>query len=170
MGSAKLKVFQMQNVVNLPTKSIPATKVKVSRAAVRAMRRQVVIAGIIGGVAVALTALSLHHLATGVELVTHTSAWQAWAMAIGIDVGFIASELAQLVIGAKLQKQIAIYLKSTIFGTLLASAAGNVGANVMYATGWLVAPAVLFGLGVPVLIYLLTRIGAALYIDCHARG
>jgi hypothetical protein len=146
------------------------TITKATRVQARAMRRQLVIAGAIGSVAVALTGLSLHHLATGVELVTHSSTWEAWSMAIGIDIGFVASELAQLVINPKLQKQIAVYLRSTIFGTLAASAAMNVGASVMHATGWLVYPAIAFGLGIPVLIYLLSRISAALYIDVHARS
>jgi ABC-type antimicrobial peptide transport system permease subunit len=48
----------------------------------------------VGLVATSLTALSLSHLAHGVEIVTHSAPWQAWSMAVGIDLGFIATELA----------------------------------------------------------------------------
>src|SRR5262245_745099 len=50
----------------------------------RAMRRQGATAVGIGAVAVTLTALSLSHLAHGIELVTHADGWESWAMAIGI--------------------------------------------------------------------------------------
>jgi hypothetical protein len=57
-----------------------------------------------------------------------------------------------------------------VLGTLAASAAMNVGAFAAHAGGWMLYPAVLFGLAVPALIYLFTRIGAALWIDCHTRS
>jgi len=43
-----------------------------------------------------LTALSLPHLAHGIELVTGAPAWESWLMAIGIDLGFLAPEIGQL--------------------------------------------------------------------------
>jgi hypothetical protein len=163
---------QAAQIVRLPSAKpqAPAAKHRLGKRAARAIRRQLIIAGTIGVVAVAITALSLHHLATGVELVTHSTTWEAWSMAIGIDIGFIATELSQLVIGEKLRKRLAIYLKTTVFGTLAASAAMNVGAFAAHADGWMLYPAVLFGLAIPALIYLFTRIGAGLYIDCHSRG
>jgi hypothetical protein len=103
-------------------------------------------------------------------MVTGSSTWEAWAMAVGIDIGFVATELGQLVIGERLRKAISVYLKTTIFGTLAASAMMNVGAFAAHADGWMVGPAVLMGLAIPTLIYLFTRIGAALYIDCHTRS
>jgi hypothetical protein len=39
-----------------------------------------------------------------------------------------------------------------------------------HADGWMLYPAVLFGLAIPSLIYLFIRIGASLYIDCHAKS
>jgi hypothetical protein len=53
---------------------------------------------------------------------------------------------------------------------IVLSAAMNVAAFTAQANGWLVYPGVLFGLAIPGLIYLTTRIAAAIYIDCHARG
>jgi hypothetical protein len=45
-------------------------------------------------VALALLGLSLSHLAAGVALVTGAGPSDGWAMAIGIDAGFVALELA----------------------------------------------------------------------------
>jgi hypothetical protein len=47
-------------------------------------------------VAGALLALSLSHLAAGVALVTGAGSTDGWLMAAGIDLGFIALELAVL--------------------------------------------------------------------------
>ena len=88
----------------------------------------------------------------------------------GDRLGFIATELSQLVIGEKLRKQITLYLKATIFGTLSASAAMKLFAFASHADGWMLYPAVLFGLAIPRLIYLFITIGASLYIDCHAKS
>src|SRR5262245_26986191 len=68
----------------------------------RAKRRQTRAAAAVGSVAMVLTALSLHHLASGIELVTRAPTVEAWAMAIGIDLGFIALEGAQLCVGTPL--------------------------------------------------------------------
>jgi hypothetical protein len=43
-------------------------------------------------VASTLTALSLTHLAHGISIVTAAPRWENWAMAIGIDLGFVALE------------------------------------------------------------------------------
>ena len=43
-----------------------------------------------------LLALSLSHLAAGIALVTGAGPFDGWLMAIGIDLGFIALELAAL--------------------------------------------------------------------------
>jgi hypothetical protein len=51
-----------------------------------------------------LTALSLSHLAHGVEIVTGSSTWESWAMAAGVDCGFITLELSQLAIGDIVRK------------------------------------------------------------------
>jgi hypothetical protein len=46
----------------------------------------------------------------------------------------------------------------------------NVFAFASHADGWMLYPAVLFGLAIPRLIYLFITIGASLYIDCHAKS
>jgi hypothetical protein len=75
----------------------------------------------IGLVAVTLTALSLSHLAYGIIIVT--DGWEAWAMEIGIDLGFVALELSQLAAtGDRVRKQISRFTKPAIIGTLTGSA------------------------------------------------
>lgn len=163
----------MSQVIALPTKSAPksqrtATK---SRRAVRAMRRQALAAAGIGLVAATLTGLSLSHLAHGIALVTAAPDWQAWSMAVGIDLGFVGLELSQLTIGEKLRKAVACYTRPAIAGTLIGSAALNAFAFATGASGPLMqAAAAVLGLAIPGLIYALTRIGAAIYIDTHARS
>jgi hypothetical protein len=85
-------------------KTIPATR-RGTRVG-KALRRQAGTAIGIGAVAVTLTALSLSHLAHGVEIVTGSTVWESWAMAVGIDLGFVALELSQLAINNKVRKQV----------------------------------------------------------------
>jgi hypothetical protein len=85
-------------VVRLPGRK-PASRYsqeKQSRRERAASRQQAFGAAALGFVAVALTALSLTHLAHGIAIVTGCPVWEAWAMAIGVDLGFVALELARL--------------------------------------------------------------------------
>ncbi len=158
------------NVVRLPSKR-NVQKAKRTTRRTRAMRRQAGTAVAVGFVAVTLTALSLSHLAHGVEIVTGSASWESWSMAIGIDLGFIALELSQLAINANVRRQIARFARPAILGTLAGSAAMNAFAFAAQTTNvWMMAAAVSLGIAIPTLIYALTRVGAALYIDVHTRG
>ena len=142
-----------------------------SRRAHKALRRQAGTAIGVGAVAVTLTALSLSHLAHGVEIVTGSSQWEAWAMAVGIDLGFLALELSQLAISDKVRRQVGKFARPAILGTLAGSAAMNAFAfAAQTATAYMMAAAITLGVAIPALIYALTRVGAALYIDCHGRA
>jgi hypothetical protein len=137
----------------------------------KAIRRQALTAIGIGLVAVTLTALSLSHLAHGVEIVTGSSPFEAWAMAVGIDLGFVALELSQISIGDRLRRTVARYARPAIVGTLIGSAAMNAFAFAAQADGYCMqAAAVAMGVAIPALIFAMTKVGAALYIDCHSRG
>jgi hypothetical protein len=158
----------MSNVAKLVIKNTPK---KSNRAFQKKMKRQAMAAVAIGAVSVALTGLSLDHLAHGIDIVTGTKGWQSWAMAIGIDAGFITMEIAQISAATdKLAKQISKFTKPAIVGTMVGSAAMNAFAFAASATGYMVAPAVVLGIAIPGMIYALTRVGAALYIDCHSKG
>lgn len=160
------------NVISIKSKEIKnAAKARANRSRSKAMKRQVMSALGIGGVAVTLTALSLNHLAHGIEIVTNAPSWEAYSMAIGIDCGFISAELAQLFASSKeLAKKISRFTKPAIVGTLIGSAAMNAFAFSNAVQGWMLAPAVLLGVAIPALIYALTRIGGALYMDCHNKS
>lgn len=53
-------------------------------------------AALLGTVASAMTVVSLTHIAGGVQLITHDAvpAWQAWGVAVGLDINYIAMEMA----------------------------------------------------------------------------
>lgn len=142
-----------------------------SKSHVKRMRRQGTAAVAIGAVAGTLVALSLSHLAHGIAIVTAAPEWESWAMAAGIDLGFVALEGAQVTASTTaLRNQIGKFTKPAIVGTLAGSAAMNAFAFASAASGWFVYAAVVLGVCIPALIYALTRIGAAMYIDCHSKG
>lgn len=158
----------MSNVAKLVIKN---TSKKSNRSLQKKIKRQAMSAVAIGAVSVALIGLSLDHLAHGIDIVTGTSGWQSWAMSIGIDVGFISMEIAQIsAVTDKLAKHISRFTKPAIVGTMVGSAAMNAFAFAASAVGYMVAPAVVLGIAIPGMIYALTRVGAALYIDCHSKG
>lgn len=151
------------NVVRLPraTRLIDRRK----KQAVRVNRQQAYAASAVGTVALALTALSLTHLSHGIEMVTHAPVWESWLMAFGVDAGFVAIELALLCpMSDKTARAIKSYATSAIGGTLVGSAALNALAFGAQAEGYMLYPAVLFGLAVPALIYAMTRIGATIWM------
>ena len=134
------------------------------------LKRQAMAGTAIGSVAVVLTGLSLDHLATGIEIVTNVSGWQNWAMAIAIDLGFITLELAQLsATTEKVSKAISRFTKPAIAGTMIGSDFMNAFAFAALASGYMVGPAIVLGLAIPAMIYSLTRVGAALYVDCDSK-
>jgi hypothetical protein len=61
-------------------------------------------AALLGMVASAMTVVSLAHVAGGVQSITHGAvpAWQAWGLAVGLDINYIAMEMAGLVTATQL--------------------------------------------------------------------
>lgn len=125
----------------------------------RMLKRQRIAAGAVGLVAVVLTGLSLSHLAHGIALVTNAPAIEAWAMAIGIDLGFVALELAQLCAARPaVRREIEQFTKPAIIGTLAASALMNGMAFGYAAQGYMIYFAAALGVTIPALIYALSRV------------
>lgn len=163
MSEATLHPFPKQKKVSRQARR--ATR------ATKALRRQAATAAGIGLVAVTLTGLSLSHLAHGVEVVTGSTPLEAWAMAIGIDLGFVALELSQITIGDRLRNKVARYAKPAILGTLVGSAAMNAFAFGSQASNYYtLAAGILLGVSIPALIYAMTKVGAMMYIDTNSRG
>lgn len=151
------------NVVRLPraTKLIDRRR----KQAVRLSRQQALSASAAGVVALVLTALSLTHLSHGIEMVTHSPTWESWAMAFGIDAGFVVIEFCLLCpMSDKTARAIKTWAAWAIGGTLVGSAALNALAFGAQAEGYMLYPAVMFGLAVPALIYAMTRIGATIWM------
>jgi len=151
-------------------KSAPSSAPKQQSKAQRyKLCRQRVVAGVIACVALVITVLSLSHLAAGVEVLTHDTPWHAKIMAVGFDLGFICMELAKLSISnEKLDRAVSRYADPAIIGTLVISAGMNAYAFASKADNvYFVCAGCLFGIGVPAMIYVLTRISALMWIDAQ---
>src|ERR1700757_5523057 len=85
---ASLRVIKSSSRLNRRPKKNPAKAVKNNYSNFAATA--------VLAVALVLLALSLSHLAAGIALVTGAEPTDGWLMAIGIDLGFIALELAVL--------------------------------------------------------------------------
>jgi hypothetical protein len=92
-----------QTVVQLkPTQKTTRKAVRAKPMTARMARRiklQHWAAILLGTVASAMTIVSLSHIAGGVEHITHgvVPEWQAWGVAIGLDINYIGMEMAGVV-------------------------------------------------------------------------
>jgi len=133
----------------------------------RRMTRQRYAAYGVGCIALVLTGLSLSHLASGVQLLTQSHAPAAWAMAIGFDLSFVGLELSQLCAAtAQGRRDVTRFAGPAVKATMAVSAMMNAYAfassspNIPSA-----AAAVALGVSIPALIYVLTRVSVAMWID-----
>ena len=131
------------------------------RRAAQAYKTALAASGILA-VGLVLVALSLSHLAEGVQLVTGSQPASAWSMAIGIDLGFVALELAILAAPASTRPAVHQYAAPAIVGTLAVSAAMNAFAFASHAQGLMLYPAIGLGCAIPALIFALTKTAATL--------
>lgn len=151
-----------------PTRA-PARK-PVATAAVRPspsprLRRQHLAAIGTAAVTIVLVALSLTHLTHGIGLVTGADFWERGAMAVGIDLGFVALEMSQLCAATEaVRRSVARYAAPAIVATLAISAGLNALAFASQAPAGSFAMFAAAGLGVlvPAMIYALSRITFAL--------
>ena len=151
-------------VVKLPRPG--KAKARKAPQSTRQLRRQVIAGSGIGVVALTLVGLSLTHLAHGIALVTNAPAVEAWALAIGLDVGFVALELAGIAAASdRMTAAVARFARPAIVGTLTASALFNATAFASQAAGMLVYLAAALGVAVPALVFCLTKIAVALFLD-----
>jgi hypothetical protein len=118
----------------------------------------------VGSVAVVLTGLSLTHLSHGITIVTQAPQWEAWAMAVGVDLLFVALEVGNLTCREQVRKMIKQWIVPATIGTVAGSAILNGFAFGAAASGWLVAPAVALGVAIPALIYASVRASAIMWL------
>jgi hypothetical protein len=155
------------NILRLPPhKKLRAPRAAQSRGHRRRLRRQRTAAGAVAAVAIVLTGLSLSHLAHGIALVTNAPAIEAWAMAVGIDLGFIALELGQLCAATPaVRREVEQFTRPAIIGTLAASALMNGMAFGYAAQGNMVYFAAALGIAIPAMIYALSRVTFGLAVS-----
>jgi hypothetical protein len=151
------------NVVKIPTQNVsrPKRASKPKRKPAHASWTAAATTAILG-VCVVLVGLSLSHLAEGVQLVTGSGTAAAWSMAVGIDLAFVALEVAMLVSPDEIRPAVGRYASPAIVGTLGVSAAMNAFAFASHAQGLMIYPAIGLGFAVPALIFALTKTAATL--------
>lgn len=146
-----------------PAPPMRGTMPKVTTANPRRLRRQHLAAGSTGGVAVVLTGLSLSHLAHGIELVTGAAAWECWALAVGVDLGFLAFEVALLCAATEaVRRSVGRWAHPAVMVLLVISGCLNALAFAHAATDWRLAAAAALGLSIPTLVYVLARVSFVL--------
>ena len=97
--TATINVLPME-VARKPPRAKPAAAPKaISAKTARRITWQRRSAALLGTVASAMTVVSLAHVAGGVQSITHGAvpASQAWGLAVGLDINYIAMEMAGLV-------------------------------------------------------------------------
>jgi hypothetical protein len=160
-----MSVIHLEKPKPRRTRKIAAPKAPVERVTRRGHWSQTLAASGVMLVALALLGLSLSHLASGVAIVTGSGERDGWLMAIGIDMGFVALELALLVVPAAARPAVARYAAPAIVGTLATSAAMNAFAFASHAEGLMIYPAIGLGFAVPALVFALTKTGAIIYLE-----
>ena len=137
-----------------------ATSTRSTRSTASGLQRWVAVASLF--VTSVLLGLSLVHLSTGIEVITHCHRWEAVALALGVDAAMVCCEAALLVSGVPSLRAIKRWAHGTILCTILASACLNSLAFSQTAEGAWIFAAIAAGCAVPGLVYALTRISAGL--------
>lgn len=147
----------------------PATKItkfpRQSQAAVNRPRRKACqfVAKCIGAIATMLVALSVWHLTCAVSTLTGSAFVLSLFLAVGIDLGLIASELAELVAHGNVvvaRWSRAYMVKATVLSVILNAYefAAHAPDNTLSKS-----LAITFGILLPVMIFILARIAAHLH-------
>ena len=116
--------------------------------------------------------VSLEHLASGIAEITHSATWSAWALAIAIDVGMVASEVALIVLATFPNIRVADYAHRYVVSTIVISIALNIWAFWPAAGEGAVtamALAVVLGAGIPLGVYHLTRVAGRIWLATADR-
>ncbi len=132
----------------------------------RALRRQATAAATNGVVGLGLMMLTLTHSAHGTMIVTGCDTWEAWAMSAGIDLAYVTLKLTLLTASDRVRRQVGSIAEWAIVGTLIGSAAMNIFAFTSGATSiYAMVAGALMGAAIPELLYVVTQVGAAAWID-----
>lgn len=159
--------------LNIPRKNGPTRKPKSTRGSTtspsvgnttrrtpRATRNQLYGAYATGTVAVLLQGLSLTHLASGIAGITAQSLGESVALAGGIDLGFIALEVATVVALAPIRKlahpmAIALIVLSSVLNAYAMAAGASTTLNTIVAAA--------LGAIIPALVWVLTKVSVQMF-------
>ena len=114
-----------------------------------------------------LMLLSLTHLAEGIARTTGVGFYRAFAMAVGIDMGLIAAEAIRVITATTaLFERVKTHSSVIVWVTVILSMFLNALAfcERVDADSHHIALGIVFGIVLPLLVYLLTRIGAVLWV------
>lgn len=144
----------------IPTRKPKAAPVAVSRPRQKSCKA---VAKVIGGIATGLVILSVWHLTAGIAVLTGSHIMLALLLAVGIDLGLISSELAELV--AHGNNQVRNWARAyMVIATVLSIFLNAYEFSAHAPTGALTQSiAIGFGILLPVMIFILARIAAHLY-------
>jgi hypothetical protein len=160
-----------QNVIQLPKTTKPARKAAkakqlMSARMVRRLKLQHGTALLLGAVAAAMTTVSLSHIAGGVDHITHHAVpvWQAWGVAVGLDVNYVAMEMAGVVAAMQhVKDRLRRLTRWGIPSVMAFSMALNALEFAAGATNtWELAAGVAMGVILPGLVFLTFRVAATL--------
>jgi hypothetical protein len=114
---------------------------------------------------VGVLSLSVHHCTEAISLLTGSHWALAGLLAIGIDAGMVASELAELVAhGSKADRSVRPWATAYVLVAVFLSVLLNACAFGLHAAAGMVWAAWLLGATVPCLVYALGRVAGHLWI------
>lgn len=123
-------------------------------------------------VAMIALAISLTDISSGVQIITNTGVpvWQAWALAIVFELGYVFLDLGTLACGDdKTRKTVSKLARPMSYGLMLGSAAINALVFAHGATGYAsMAASIILGFTVTAMVFTLTKVGAEMLIRCRA--
>jgi hypothetical protein len=132
----------------------------------RRLKMQHGTAFLLGIVAAAMTIVSLSHIADGVAHITHGAVpvWQCWGVAIGLDVNYVAMEMAGVVAAMQhVRDRLHRLTRIGIPAVMTFSMALNALAFAAGATNaWELAAGIAMGVILPGLVFLTFRVAAVL--------
>jgi hypothetical protein len=128
-------------------------------------RASVAVAAFVMTIALALLGLLLSHLASGVAILIGSNERDGWLMAIGIDLAFVALELAMPCLWHWPKKGLP-WPATPYLPSLLGHPSHDEWFCLRsHAQGLMIYPAIGLGFAVPALVYALTRAGATMFLQ-----
>jgi hypothetical protein len=142
----------------------PEGTVKQQRGGRKAVRHAKRLAGVVGGVGVAVLGLSIHHCTESISLLTGSHWALAGLLAVGIDAGMVASELAELAAhGTQAESKVKPWALGYTITAALLSMLLNAYAFGLHAADGMQWAAWLLGAAIPGLVYALGRVAGHLW-------